>query len=490
MVLASLHERMVRAVFFPVSQCLFNRRKIMSEFRSSRKTESLPQETIASLQMQKLRVVLEKAVQFVPFYRHRFQQAGITIGAIRDPDDLCTIPPLSRDDLINNTGDLVDSRYQSAVAGIRSGKAGPGEPKLFSRFYKYPIVKNTSSGSTGAPTVFYENGSVSAMSWANELRVKRWFGVQPGAREARLVRVSPDFVKKSRANLVRRVLWNQMVLPGVNLSDVEYASIADQLKWFNPKVIWAFTSAATGLSRWTKEANIAPFHPSPKLVITWAAPLFQNDLEMIRDAFGCAVTNIYGMREVGHIAALCPSNSLHVFQDSHFLETDKNGELLVTFLRPTPMPFIRYRTGDIGKVATCKCACGRTLQIITEFHGRTGELFTTNDGRMFSPNFWCRTFMDAQLAATVKRFQIVYTKSGAIKVRMILPEVHRPDAEKALGAVVAKNFGPETKVMFEYPGEIAPQLSGKYQMVINENLTPVSLNGTTPLPPGEGNHFK
>ena len=87
---------------------------------------------------------------------------------------------------------------------------------------------------------------------------------------------------------------------------------------------------------------------------------------------------------------------------------------------------------------------------------------------MFSPNFWCRTFMDAQLAATVKRFQIVYQKNKTIKIRMVLPESNRPYPEKALDAVVAKNFGPETKVVFEYPDDIAPQLSGKYQMVVNE----------------------
>lgn len=470
MSLSALHELVVGSVLFPATQHLYNRRKILAEYRSSRHTELSSPHDLASLQMLKLRTVLENALQFVPFYQERFRQAGVKLEDIRNLSDLRAVPPLSRADLVDNRFELIDRRYHSSAAAARSKRRGPGEPGLFFGFRGFPIVKNTSSGSTGAPTVFFEDGSVSAQSWANELRVKRWFGLRPGVREARLVRVSPEFVKKNRSNMFRRMLWNQMVLPGVNLTANEYSFIACQLRAFRPKTIWAFTSAAAGLSRWIKETGGAPFKPGPELVITWAAPLYPDEREIIREAFGCRVTNIYGMREVGHIGAFCPHGLFHVFQESHFLETDVNCELLVTFLRPGPMPFIRYRTGDIGELAVQKCGCGRNLQIIREFHGRTGEVFTTSDGRMFSPNFWCRTFMDERLASRVKRFQIVYAKNKTIKIRMMLAEEDRPDAEKTLRATVAKNFGTETKVLFEYPGEIAPQISGKYQMVVNETL--------------------
>ena len=470
MAFASLNERMVGSILFPASQYLYNRRGIMSEFRNSCKTERLSQKNLSMLQMQRLRQILENAARYVPFYNQRFKQAGIKPNDIKNFEDLRPIPPLSRNDLINAKNDLVDRRYQSALDAFNSNEGKPGEPKLFSRFSRYPLVKNTSSGSTGTPTVFFENGSVSAMSWANELRVKRWFGLRPGVREARLVRVSPDFVKNSRSNVIRKLLWNQIVLPGVNLTDMRYAEINEALQSFKPATIWGFTSAAAGLSRWIKEHGQLPFGEGPRLVITWAAPLYEHERELINEAFECPITNIYGMREVGHIGALCPANSMHVFQESHFLETDINGELLVTLLRQTPMPFIRYRTGDIGELATCKCTCGRTLQIIKEFHGRTGEVFITDDGRMFSPNFWCRTFMDSRLAEIVKRFQIVYAKNNIIKIRMVLPETNRPNAETLLRETVSKNFGIKTGVQFDYPGEIAPQISGKYQMVINETL--------------------
>ena len=468
MIFQTLHERFIRSVSFPFSQYCFNRRNIGYECRQSLCREYSSPDSIAAFQEQKLRVVVEHACKFVPFYQRRFKEAGITPDSITTIDDLRRIPPLSRDDLVNFKTDLVDYRYRPSIEAADASRRGPGEPMPFARFRKFPLAKNASSGSTGAPTVFYDDGTISAISWANEIRVKRWFGLQQGAREARLVRVSPEFVEKNRKNRLRRFLWNQMVLPGMNLTERDYGFIIGQLNGYRPKTIWSMTSAIAELARFLNETPACPLTSKPMLIITWAAPLYDHEKKIIRKIFSCPVTNIYGMREVGHIGALCGEGKLHVFQETHFLETDDNNELLVTFLRPTAMPLIRYRTGDRGELAIEKCGCGRTLQVIREFHGRTGEIFFTGDGRMIAPNFWCRTFMDDRLAATIRRFQIIYTKDKSIRIKLMAPDAHRPTIDGILRQTVTKNFGASTQVRFEYVDSIAPQLSGKYQMVINE----------------------
>ncbi|HEX2959587.1 MAG TPA: hypothetical protein VHO70_22315, partial [Chitinispirillaceae bacterium] len=404
---------------------MYNRRGIIAGYSETCTTERVSPEELIALQEMKLRAVINYSARNVPYYRELFARAGVRPETFDGLTDLKRIPPLSRQDLVDNRERLIDSRYIGSANRLNDRLCVPGEPMLFSRFHRYPLVKNTSSGSTGAPTVFYENGVVSATSWSNELRVKCWFGVNPGIREVRLVRLSPDFVINSRANRMRQLLWNQLVMPGVNLTDKEYELIIEELHRFNPKTIWAFTSAIAGLARYVNENHLSIDSCRPSLVMTWAAPLYENEHEAIKKAFSCAVTNIYGMREVGHIGAFCPAGSLHVFQETHLLETDSNGELLVTFLKPSPMPFIRYRTGDVGELATLRCACGRNLQIIERFHGRTGEIFITENGKMFSPNFWCRTFMDAVLAQTVKRFQVIYTKDGVIRIKLVANPTHR-----------------------------------------------------------------
>jgi phenylacetate-CoA ligase len=468
MMIEGLHAQLVRSFLFPFSQYLYNRRGIRAEYRKSAAAEYWPEEKLSAFQIGKLNGVLEYAYRFVPYYQKLFDNIGIRPSDVKTVEDLSRIPALSREDVISHRLELVDRRYGTSLEAANSSKRGPAEPIPFARLKRRPLVRNTSSGSTGAPTVFYEDGTVSAVSWANELRVKRWYGIRPGQREARLVRVSPDYVFKSKANLFRRIVWNQMMLPGVNLSNEHYDLIVDHLSRFRPKVIWAFTSAAAGLARHIREHG--QLHPpwAPSLIIPWAAPLYDHEREVIEQAFNCSISNIYGLREVGHIGSTCPAGSLHVFQETHLVERDQQGELIVTFLRPSPMPFIRYRTGDIGELTNEMCPCGRKLQVIKHLHGRTGEIYITPDGKMFSPNFWCRTFMDPRLASKVKRFQIIYEKNNRIHIKLVAGHADRIVVENMLRRTIDHNFGERMMARFEYVEDIAPQISGKYQMVIIE----------------------
>ncbi len=462
-----LHETVIANLLFPLSQNVYNRRGIISEYRRYLSAEHSSRGTLKAVQNEQICRVLSHASRWVPYYGKllgKFKKSADTIDQLPH-----LLPPLSREAVIEHKYDLLDNRYLGSISEADRFARGPGEPLPFSSFKSYPLVRNTSSGSTGTPVVFYEDGVVSATSWANELRVKRWFGIEPGSRESRLVRVTPEYVLKSRVNTWRKRLWNQQVLPGVNLTQREYKIIAEQWNLFNPRAVWGFSSAVVGLARYILE-NPKELQCRPQLIITWAAPLYIHEKAIVEEAFKTSVTNIYGMREVGHIGAFCPEGSLHLFGESHYLETDENGELLVTYLKPSPMPFIRYRTGDLGEAVYEKCPCGRNLLVIKNFVGRTGEIFYTKEGNMISPNFWCRTFMNADLALKVKRFQVVYTKDKDLRLKMILDPQFRADTETVLTKLIHKNFGNTTKLFFDYVDTISPQLSGKYQMVVNESV--------------------
>ena len=276
---------------------------------------------------------------------------------------------------------------------------------------------------------------------------------------------------------MRKQLWHQLILPGVNLAEDDYARSLRQLEEFQPRILWGFTSALVGLAQYLRNhpRNASPFQPN--LLINWAAPLYDHEEKILREVFQCSVTNIYGTREVGHIAALCPHGALHINQENLFVETQAPaneqstsgpGEILVTTLEPSPMPFIRYRMGDLGELAPSQCPCGRTLQVIKNLLGRTGEIFTTRDGRMISPNFWCRTFMDSQRSKAVERFQVIYTKDGNIRIRLVKKESYSDQIENDFKQYLKDNFHSDVQFTFEYVPTIEPQISGKYQMVINE----------------------
>jgi phenylacetate-CoA ligase len=471
----SIEELAVGKALFPLTHFLFNRRGILPLHRSLLRAERLPPELIRAAQDERLRRLVAYCERWIPFYQQRFREAGLAARDIRTLDDLRALPPLTRQEVIERHHEMVDARVRdSALLADRSGR-GAGSPLPFAPFRRHRLVRNTSSGSTGAPTVFYEDGSRSAVNWAHELRVRSWFGVPPGAREARLARISSDFLPRGRELRMRRGCWNQLVLPGVNLTDREFAYSAEKLAEFRPRVLWGFTSALTGLASHLLERGL-PAPCRPEVIIAWAAPLYPHEEALLRKAFAAPVTNLYGAREVGHIAARCPEGSFHINQESIHLESepvpgslpDEPGELLATTLDVTVMPFLRYRMGDLGRVVPSACSCGRSLAVLADLLGRTGEVFRARDGRLISPNFWCRTFMNPALAGKVARFQVVYRGDSEIRVRIVRGPGFTSETGRELLAFLTMSFAGGCLVALEFPDEILPQLSGKYQMVVKE----------------------
>ena len=468
-------ELLIGRVTFPLTNYLLNRRGILSRYDELRRSEHDSSERQQELQLQKLKRLIAFAYERVPFYTERFRAIGLLPGDISSLEDLKKIPPLSRQDVIDHRNVMVDRTLAESRERADRSARGPGEPIAFAPFRRHRLVRNTSSGSTGAPTVFYEDGSRTALNWVHELRLKSWFDVMPGAREGRMVRLSTEYLPKSRTLRLRNRLWNQLILPGVNLTDADYAISVEKLKVFRPKALWGFTSALAGFADYLRRTGIDPSPWGIRVVVGWAAPVYDHERRLLEEVFACPVSNIYGAREVGHVAGQCPGGSYHINQEHLLTERDERpggdgetGEILVTTLDISPMPFIRYRMGDIGRVVPSACTCGRTLPVLQEFLGRTGEIYRTRDGRMISPNFWCRTFMNVRLSDAIKRFQVIYVSDHAMKIKIVKNSNYTGATEQVLADHLKKNFPQDMEFAFEYVPDIPPQISGKYQMVVNE----------------------
>ncbi len=472
--LSRCEDWLVGNVAFPVTSFCMNRKGVMQSYRDMIAAEWKSEEFLRDIQLAKLRRLLNYAYKQCPFYTKRFRQIGMVPDDIRSLEDMKHVPPLSRQEVIEQGESVLNKVYAAAVAEAKSSARGPGQPIALGRFKRNRLVKNTSSGSTGAPVTFYEDGSVTAGNWAFELRLRHWYGFQPGVREARMARVSADYIPRGFQHWARRHFWHQLMLPGVNLADHEYALALQKIREFRPQVLWGFTSALAGLAEYVQRSGEDVRSCSPKLAIGWAAPVYEHEEKILKDVFGCAVTNIYGGREVGHIAGLCPNHVWHINQDNVLLESNEDpttaelGEVLVTPLNLSPMPFIRYRLGDLGRPATSRCACGRKLQVLEDFLGRTGEVFVTKDGRMIAPNFWCRFFMVDGQSKFVERFQVIYRKNDLISIRIVKKQGFSEATEADMQRILRKNFTSDIRFEFEYVPRIEPQISGKYQMVVNE----------------------
>jgi phenylacetate-CoA ligase len=274
------------------------------------------------------------------------------------------------------------------------------------------------------------------------------------------------------------MVFLKMILPGNSLSDEVLAESVERIRAFKPRCLFGLTSALTSLAQFIQKKEIDISAYRPQLVITWAAPLLHHEERILSEVFQCPVSNIYGSREVGHVAMRCPMGSYHLNQESMIVELESRGgagsnesagEILVTPLDLSPMPFIRYRIGDIGEMRTGRCSCGRSLQLFSEVLGRSGELYQLKNGRMLSPNFWSHIFRADELVYAVERFQVVYKKEHQICIRVSPNDSFTPMSEAYLRQRLRKTLGPEIRVEVERVSVIHPLQSGKYQLVVNES---------------------
>jgi phenylacetate-coenzyme A ligase PaaK-like adenylate-forming protein len=165
-----------------------------------------------------------------------------------------------------------------------------------------------------------------------------------------------------------------------------------------------------------------------------------------------------------------------VNQETVYLEEENPNsqhpsELIATSIIMSPMPLIRYKTGDNGKLSTSVCSCGINLQTIGYLEGRTNEVFTSRDGHRISPGFWCEIFMDNSLERTVKRFQVIYKPEDNIQIRIVRGRNYNKSIESHIKSSILSAIFQGSKIEFKYPNEIKPAPSGKYQMVVNESQT-------------------
>ncbi len=106
----------------------------------------------------------------------------------------------------------------------------------------------------------------------------------------------------------------------------------------------------------------------------------------LEETWGCAVFEHYGSTELGLGGAVqCRTLAgLHIREADVLVEVidpesgrplpdGAVGELVVTTLRREAMPFIRYRTGDLGRLEADPCPCGSALRCLGRVRERLGD---------------------------------------------------------------------------------------------------------------------
>ena len=420
---------------------------------------------LRSLQARKLLELLRHAMAHTRFYRERIGRDDV-----RNLDDdplsaLRRLPLLDKAQIRRSIGDLV---WQDAPGGVYESNTG---------------------GSTGEPLTFYFDRRRQAYDQAARARTHRWFGVDVGARELYLWG-SPLELKRSDA--IRRLrdrLMNQRLLDAFNLSDERMDRYLRAWDRFRPVCLFGYPSSIALFASHARRRGHALDTRRLRAVFVTGEVCYPHDRRMIAECFGVPVADGYGSREAGFIAHECPEGGMHVTAENVIVEivndgepaaTGESGEIVVTHLDAYAMPFVRYRTGDVGRLLPGRCACGRGLPLMDVVQGRSTDFLRLPDGNV---RHALSIVYPLRELRGVERFRVTQHEDYAVTVDVVGGDGAERVTKEAVARCVRPVLGDDLALTVAMVPSIETPESGKHRYVVS-HVRPTSFVD----PPNEVTH--
>jgi phenylacetate-CoA ligase len=442
-----VRQRLARHLFYPLSLWRSGGLAELQYLREFERSQFLPPERLRELQLERLRTLVAHAYRACPFYRERFDRAGLAPGDIRRLEDLRAVPPLLRREIQEHRDRMVARGWPAA-----------------------DLIPNQSGGSTGAPVSFYMNRDRLRSRNAATFRHNRWAGWDIGDKAALLWSAASESPPTGlRARLRRALLERQLYLNAAHLTDARMAAFHAAVSRFRPRVLLAYSGCAVLFARYLKAHGLKPYRPHA--LVTSAEVLTEADRTLLQETFGCPVFNRYGSREVSIIASECPHRSgLHVMAEGLYVEVVRGGEharpgepgaLLITDLLNFAMPLIRYRIGDVGSWAEGPCMCGRGLPRLATVNGRVSDFLVGPDGRVVAGLWLLHTMIAHRIS--LGQVQVRQERAGQVRYRIKPGPGFEPAVDLEYVVRETRGYlGEGTVVEWELVDELRAEPSGKF----------------------------
>ncbi len=427
----------------------------------NKEMECIDEERLREIQLERLKRVVKRVYENVPFYRKKFDEAGIK------PEDIKS---------------LEDIRYLPFTTKAELREAYPFG--TFAVPLKEVVEIHSSSGTTGKPVVAgYTRGDIEvwgevmARSLAmigvtsdDIIQIAYGYGLFTGGLGFHYgaQRIGATVVPASAGNTKRQI---------------------ELMRDFGSTVIACTPSYALYLAEYAKEEmGIDP--ATLKLRVgSFGAEMWTEEMRKeIEKRLGLKAYNVYGLTEIigPGVAHECEAQEgLHIWED-HFLvelvdpETGEplgegeEGELVFTTLTREATPMIRFRTRDLTRLIKKPCSCGRTMVRMERIKGRSDDMIKIR-GVMVFPYQIEQAILEVQ--GVEPHYQIVITRPHYLDEMEVLVEVSKEvfsdevkvleELRKKLEKKIEENIGVRVKVSLVEPKSL-PRSEGKAKRIIDK----------------------
>lgn len=309
--------------------------------------ETMGRRDIVELQTERLKKTIKWAYEKSPFYQQKMNKMGLTDKSVNSLDDLCKLPLTTKNDL------LAQSPYGFLT--------GPLSATIRLRMIDFEC---------GSIARSYTNGDI-----ARNIEMTARALVAGGVNMTSILQILADHASESALGIqyAGEVLGATVVPESID----DFVRVLQKIDCLG---ITALAGNSQQLLKLLATTNA--FTDNVDLLSSHVGTIFllndslKNNIDkhLIR-RFGSQLFNIYAPAELGLTAVAFECNAhnhLHLQEDNFYVEiinlqnqqpvaSGSVGELVLTSLTLESMPVIRYRTGQIVRLITEKCNCGRTL---------------------------------------------------------------------------------------------------------------------------------
>lgn len=331
--------------------------------------ECMPVEDLQTLQLEKLKQTIAWTAERVPFYRKKFEEAGITPDSIQSLEDVAKLPWTEKNDLRDN--------YPFGLCAVPLEEV---------------VRVHASSGTTGKP--------ITGPYTADDL--EQWTECMVRNLYAAGVRKEDILQNAYGYGLFTGGLGFHQGATRMGCTVVPTSSGLTErqimlMKDFGVSVLCCTPSYALTIAERAAEMRIDVRQLPLRVGVFGAEPWTVPMREEIEDRLGIKAMEAYGLTELcgPGVAFDCEAqDGLHVNEDFFLAEVvdpqtleplplGEKGELIFTSLQRRAMPMIRYRTKDITRLKRERCVCGRTFVKMEKISGRTDDMLIISGVNVF-----------------------------------------------------------------------------------------------------------
>jgi phenylacetate-CoA ligase len=426
----------------------------------NQKIETQSRQEIRNNQLKLLQQQVKHCYSNSAFYKKKFDAVKIKPGDIKSLEDLQKIPFTVKSDLRDN--------YPFGMVAVPSTEI---------------VEIHASSGTTGNPIIgAYTKGDLDMWS---ELMARSIYTT--GGRKTDVIHIAYGyglFTGGLGFHYGATKLGCKIVPASGGMTQRQIKLMKD----LGVTILACTPSFAVYLAETMAQENIDPRKDLKLRIGTFGAEPWSDKIrERIEQDLGIAAFDVYGLTELcgPGVSIECEQhNGLHIWEDNFIVETidpdtgevladGEEGELVFTNLTKVGLPMLRYRTRDISKVMTEKCACGRTHSRMMRVHGRSDDMLIIRGVNVFPSQVEFAVMCFSELAT---QYLIVVDRPGALDTFVVKVELSEkaskdPNVDKnTLKAEIQKRIhivtGISADVEIVKPGEL-PRTEGKAKRVLD-----------------------